>query len=108
LNERNCSGFKQGFHYDEDHKNSRKGIVEKRDQGEANGTGAPSDKGMFGIHALREKSKHFKQVMELIKTGVAKDFKKALKLSKKRLGTHRRAMNKRAELEEVIRQQRKK
>ena len=46
--------------------------------------------------------------MELIKTGVAKDFKKALKLSKKRLGTHRRAMNKRAELEEVIRQQRKK
>jgi hypothetical protein len=46
--------------------------------------------------------------MELIKTGIAKDYKKALKLSKKRLGTHRRAMNKRAEMEEVIRQQRKK
>ena len=43
------------------------------------------------------------KVMELIKTGVAKDFKKALKLSKKRLGTHRRATNKISELEEVIR-----
>ena len=48
------------------------------------------------------------KVMELIKTGIAKDYKKALKLSKKRLGTHRRAMNKRSEMEEVIRQQRKK
>ncbi len=37
------------------------------------------------------------------KTGVAKDFKKALKLSKKRLGTHRWATKKKSELEEVIR-----
>jgi large subunit ribosomal protein L36e len=49
-----------------------------------------------------------KRVMELLKTGIAKDYKKALKLSRKRLGTHRRAMNKRSEMEEVIRQQRKK
>ena len=41
--------------------------------------------------------------MELIKTGSAKDSKKALKLSKQRLGTHKRAINKREEMEEVIR-----
>jgi len=49
-----------------------------------------------------------KRVMELIKTGIAKDSKKALKLCKARLGTHLRGKNKREELENVIRAQRKK
>jgi len=40
----------------------------------------------------------------LIKSGTAKEHKKALKLSKSRLGTHRRAMKKREEMEEVVRQ----
>ena len=44
------------------------------------------------------------QVIELIKTGSAKDNKKALKVSKQRLGTHRRAMHKREEMCEVVRQ----
>jgi len=49
-----------------------------------------------------------KRIIELIKTGQAKDGKKALKLAKKRLGTLVRGKRKRDELEEVVRQQRKK
>ncbi len=44
------------------------------------------------------------QVIELIKSGTAKDNKKALKLSKRRLGTHRRGLKKREEMESVVRQ----
>ena len=49
-----------------------------------------------------------KRIIELLKTGTAKDNKKALKLCKARLGTHLRGKKKREELEEVIRLQRKK
>lgn len=49
-----------------------------------------------------------KRIIELMKTGTSKDNKKALKLCKKRLGTHLRGKRKRDELEEVLRQQRKK
>ena len=41
--------------------------------------------------------------MELLKIGGAKEFKKALKVCKKRLGTHRRAQIKRANLEDIVR-----
>ena len=44
------------------------------------------------------------QVIELIKSGTAKDNKKALKLSKRRLGTHRRGLKKREEMESVVTQ----
>ena len=43
-----------------------------------------------------------KRILELLRTGQAKDFKKAYKTAKARLGTHRRGQAKRAELEEVI------
>ena len=49
-----------------------------------------------------------KRILELLKAGGAKDTKKALKIAKRRLGTHLRGKNKRLELEEVLRQQRKK
>merc|ERR1711874_274494 len=49
-----------------------------------------------------------KRVIELLKTGTAKDQKKALKLTKKRLGTLLRAKRKRDELENILRLQRKK
>lgn len=45
--------------------------------------------------------------MELIKAGTAKDSKKALKLSKKALGTHRRGKAKRDALVEILRQRKK-
>jgi large subunit ribosomal protein L36e len=44
-----------------------------------------------------------KRVMELLKTGLGKDAKKALKLTKHRLGTHLRAKRKIRELEDAIR-----
>jgi len=40
--------------------------------------------------------------MELIKVGGAKDMKKALKVCKKRLGTHKRGLIKRQGLEERL------
>lgn len=49
-----------------------------------------------------------KRILELLKTGLSKDSKKALKVCKQRLGTHLRGKKKREELEEVLRQQRKK
>jgi len=49
-----------------------------------------------------------KRILELLKTGLSKDSKKALKVCKQRLGTHLRAKRKRDEIEEVLRQQRKK
>ena len=49
-----------------------------------------------------------KRIIELIKTGQAKDGKKALKLAKKRLGTLIRGKRKRDELENVVRLQRAK
>ena len=48
-----------------------------------------------------------KRVMELLKVGGARELKKALKTCKKRLGTHRRALKKRAALEDVVRAARK-
>lgn len=48
-----------------------------------------------------------KRIMELLKTGVAKDSKKALKLAKARLGTHHRALAKREDLENTIRHRKK-
>ena len=49
-----------------------------------------------------------KRIIELIKAGSAKDSKKATKIARKRLGTHRRAKGKKALLEEAVRAQRKK
>ena len=43
-----------------------------------------------------------KRILELLRTGQAKDFKKAYKQAKLRLGTHKRGMAKRLELEEVL------
>ncbi len=66
---------------------------------------------MCWICSLWKKSMlHFKsfKAIELIKTGMAKDSKRCLKLCKARLGTHRRGLLKKIELEEVVRAQRKK
>ena len=48
-----------------------------------------------------------KKMMEMIRTGVASKEKKAVKMARKRLGTHRRAQHKRDEIIKVIAQQRK-
>ena len=49
-----------------------------------------------------------KRIVELLRVGSSKDSKKALKLAKARLGTHRRGLKKREALEEWLRQQKKK
>ena len=49
-----------------------------------------------------------KRIVELLKTQGQKETKKALKIAKKRLGSHRRGLKKREILEEYVRNQRKK
>ena len=49
-----------------------------------------------------------RKMIELIRTGVAIKEKKAVKLARRRLGTQRRAQNKRDEINEIIRSQKKK
>jgi len=49
-----------------------------------------------------------RRVMELIKIGTASTMKRALKLAKRRLGTHRRGKKKREELQEAVQAMRKK
>lgn len=49
-----------------------------------------------------------KRVIELLKTGLVKDGKKALKLSKKALGTHKRGKVKREAMQEYLRHLKKK
>lgn len=48
-----------------------------------------------------------RRVMELLKAGSASTMKRALKLAKRRLGTHLRGKKKREELQMAIQQQRK-
>ena len=50
-------------------------------------------------------STYEKRVIEFLKAGSVKDTKKALKLSKKALGTHRRAKLKREALMNLLRTQ---
>ena len=49
-----------------------------------------------------------RKMMELIKTGEGAKEKKAVKVARARLGTHRRALLKRAEIERLIKLQKKK
>merc|ERR1711920_811265 len=49
-----------------------------------------------------------RRMIELIKIGSASTFKRALKLAKKRLGTHRRGKKKREEMGEAVAQMRRK
>lgn len=49
-----------------------------------------------------------RRVMELLKVGTASTNKRALKLSKRRLGTHKRGKKKREMMEQVIAHQRRK
>ena len=49
-----------------------------------------------------------KKMMEMIRTGVATKEKKAVKLARRRLGTHHRAQKKRDEINDLIRAQKKK
>lgn len=49
-----------------------------------------------------------RKMMEMIRTGVASKEKKAVKMARRRLGTHHRAQLKRDEINELIRAQRKK
>ena len=49
-----------------------------------------------------------RKMMEMIRTGVSTKEKKAVKLARRRLGTHKRAQKKRDEINELIRAQRKK
>lgn len=53
-------------------------------------------------------STYEKRVIEFLKAGSVKDTKRALKLSKKALGTHRRAKLKRESLMNLLRAQQKK
>ena len=53
-------------------------------------------------------SSYEKRIVELLKAGSMKDTKKALKVAKKALGTHRRAKVKRENLMNLIRAQQKK
>jgi large subunit ribosomal protein L36e len=49
-----------------------------------------------------------RRIMELIKIGTPSTTKRALKLAKKRLGTHKRGKKKREAMTQVIAQQRRK
>ena len=49
-----------------------------------------------------------RKMMEMIRTGVAAKEKKAVKLARRRLGTHHRAQHKRDEINDMIRAQRRK
>ena len=49
-----------------------------------------------------------RKMMEMIRTGVASKEKKAVKLARQRLGTHKRAQIKRDEINDLIRAQKKK
>ena len=49
-----------------------------------------------------------RKMVEMIQTGVAAKEKKAVKLARRRLGTHHRACKKRDEMNQLIRAQRKK
>lgn len=49
-----------------------------------------------------------RKMMEMIRTGVASKEKKAVKLARRRLGTHHRATKKRDDINELIRAQRRK
>lgn len=49
-----------------------------------------------------------KRIIELLKAGSLKDTKKALKVAKKAVGTHRRGKNKREALMNMLRAQQKK
>ncbi len=49
-----------------------------------------------------------RKMMEMIRTGVASKEKKAVKLARRRLGTHKRAQRKRDEINELIKAQRRK
>ncbi len=49
-----------------------------------------------------------RKMMEMIRTGVASKEKKAVKIARRRLGTHTRAQRKRDEITDLIRAQKKK
>ena len=49
-----------------------------------------------------------RKMMEMIRTGVASKEKKAVRLARARLGTNKRAIRKRDEINELIRSQKKK
>ena len=49
-----------------------------------------------------------RKMMEMIRTGVAAKEKKAVRLARRRLGTHSRATRKRDEINDMIRAQKKK
>ena len=49
-----------------------------------------------------------RKMMEMIRTGVASKEKKAVRMARRRLGTHHRATKKRDEINDLIRAQRKK
>ena len=58
-----------------------------------------------GVNEVTGVSSYDKRVIEFLKAGSLKDTKKALKVSKKALGTHRRAKLKRESLMGLLRQQ---
>ncbi len=49
-------------------------------------------------------SPYEKRIIELLKVGTSKESKKAYRFAKRKLGTHTRALRKRAEMEGIIRQ----
>ncbi len=49
-----------------------------------------------------------RKMIEMIRTGIASKEKKAVKIARRRLGTHKRAQHKRTEIHEIIRAQKKK
>jgi large subunit ribosomal protein L36e len=67
-----------------------------------------SDKAAKKIRPANRKGALEKRVIEFLKAGSLKDTKRALKLSKKALGTHRRAKLKRENLMNLLRAQQSK
>ena len=55
------------------------------------------------IHEISGHAPYERKIMELVQAGGAKEDKKALKIAKRRLGTHRRGMKKREDLRQVVR-----
>ena len=86
---------------------SRRVILEQPPQGTP-GQGSVSGLVREIIREVAGFAPYERRMLELIKIGSSATFKRALKLAKKRLGTHKRGLKKRAEMSEAVAAMRRK
>jgi large subunit ribosomal protein L36e len=97
-------GLNKGFIVNKMNKNTRKEKISYR-------KGALGSRVAFVREVVREivgLNPYEKKMVELIRTGNSSKEKKAYKVAKQRLGTHRRALIKKADIEKIIAAQKKK